>query len=196
MPRTAGMFRQAGGRDTRRDLIGVFAIRNSERTGGIWLIFRPYSAPRGRFERSAGSYVEGLPSRVFGAKRSVCLVVVRIGNVEDPDATATANATAAAGVGFGGGMNRRAAGDEPHPVRRLARHCMDAAPRDRTQGVTDACAAGQSGNFSARSIAWKRGSLRSGSSRGSVFSKSSPESCKRMAVSSHSSALGRLPHCA
>src|SRR5215475_10710750 len=45
------------------------------------------------------------------------------------------------------------------------------------------------GNFNARSIAWKRGSLRSGSRNGSVLKYSSPGSRSRMAVSSHSSAL-------
>ena len=52
------------------------------------------------------------------------------------------------------------------------------------------------GNFSARSIAWKRGSLRSGSRRGSAFRLCKSTSRSRNAVSNHSSALEASPHCA
>jgi len=52
------------------------------------------------------------------------------------------------------------------------------------------------GNFNSRSIAWKRGSLRKGSRSGTVFRFSRPGSRSRNAVSSHSSAWARLPHCA
>ena len=48
----------------------------------------------------------------------------------------------------------------------------------------------------ARSIAWKRGSLRSGSSSGSLLTNTSPGLRRRTAVSSHSSAWAGLPHCA
>ena len=54
----------------------------------------------------------------------------------------------------------------------------------------------QSGNFSARSIAWKRGSLRRGSSSGLVLSPSRPGVRSRAAVSSHSRACLLSPHCA
>ena len=53
---------------------------------------------------------------------------------------------------------------------------------------------GQSGNFSARSTASKRGSLRSGSRSGSTLSLGSPGSCVRSALSSHLTALGRSAH--
>jgi hypothetical protein len=46
-----------------------------------------------------------------------------------------------------------------------------------------------SGNLSTRSIAWKRGSLRSGSRRGSVLRMLSPVSRSRRAFSSHSQAF-------
>jgi hypothetical protein len=55
--------------------------------------------------------------------------------------------------------------------------------------------AAQSGNFSARSITWKRGSLRRGSRSGSVFNRSSQGLCSRTAVSSDSSACVGRPHC-
>ena len=54
----------------------------------------------------------------------------------------------------------------------------------------------QVGNFNCRSIAWKRGSLRKGSSSESAFSCTKAGSRSRNAVSSHSSAWARLPHCA
>lgn len=53
-----------------------------------------------------------------------------------------------------------------------------------------------SGNFSACSIAWNRGSLRSESRRGSCLRSDSPGSRSRIAFSSHSSAFGISPHCA
>ena len=52
----------------------------------------------------------------------------------------------------------------------------------------------QLGNFNSRSIVLKRGSIRKESRSGSVFRLSRPTSRSRSAVSSHSSALGRLPH--
>jgi hypothetical protein len=50
------------------------------------------------------------------------------------------------------------------------------------------------GNFNSRSIAWKRGSLRSGSRSGSVFVYTNPGSRSRMAFSSQSKAVLRSPH--
>ena len=50
------------------------------------------------------------------------------------------------------------------------------------------------GNFNSRITAWKRGSLRSGSTRKSVFSECKPGSRTRTALSSSSSALARFPH--
>ena len=52
----------------------------------------------------------------------------------------------------------------------------------------------QSGNLRSRSIAWKRGSLRSGSMNASVFTYSTPGSGSRTALASHPSALAVLPH--
>lgn len=62
--------------------------------------------------------------------------------------------------------------------------------------VWNSVAAQSVGNFNSRSITWKRGSLRKGSMSGSVFRRINPGSRTRSAVSSHSSALGVLPHCA
>ena len=66
-------------------------------------------------------------------------------------------------------------------------------PPDRRAALSDRL---HCGNFSSRSIAWKRGSLRSGSRSGSVFSSIKPPSRSRYAVSNHSSAVNLLPHCA
>ena len=52
----------------------------------------------------------------------------------------------------------------------------------------------QFGNFNARSIAWKRGSSRSGSISGSVFAYCKRASRSRIPVSSHSNALAVPPH--
>src|SRR5882762_6970645 len=67
--------------------------------------------------------------------------------------------------------------------------CRRATPRERSLRTPS----DHFGNFNARSIARKRGFLRSGSKNGSVFTYSSPASCKRIAVSSQSSALERSP---
>jgi hypothetical protein len=56
--------------------------------------------------------------------------------------------------------------------------------------------AAHSGNFSARSIAWKRGSLRSGSKKKLAFVYARYGSRFRIAVSSQSSARAVSPHCA
>jgi hypothetical protein len=54
----------------------------------------------------------------------------------------------------------------------------------------------QFGNFNSRITAWKRDSLRNGSISTSVFMSPRPGSYSCSALSSHSSALGMLPHCA
>ena len=51
-------------------------------------------------------------------------------------------------------------------------------------------------NLNFRSMAWKRASLRKGSMSDSVFRVTKPGSRTFTAVSSHSSALAVLPHCA
>jgi hypothetical protein len=53
-----------------------------------------------------------------------------------------------------------------------------------------------SGNLRSRSIAWKRGSSRSGSKYGSTFSDDRLELRRRTAVFSHWRALAMSPYCA
>lgn len=90
-------------------------------------------------------------------------------------------------------------GLRPEPVNHLERlgfHKADTGTiSTHGRAPVEIALATQSGNFNSRSIAWKRGSLRNGSKSGSVFRSSSPGSRKRNAVSSHSSALARSPHC-
>src|SRR5947208_2747136 len=57
--------------------------------------------------------------------------------------------------------------------------------RRRTQLTRQLRLQRQFGNFNSRSIAWNRGSLRTGSMSGSVFRDANPGSRRRIAVSSH-----------
>ena len=66
--------------------------------------------------------------------------------------------------------------------------------RSRVASFANASGGIQSGNLSARWIAWKRASLRKGSRAGSVLSWKRPPSRSRKAASSHSRAFALSPH--
>ena len=79
----------------------------------------------------------------------------------------------------------------PQPATRLD-FVIFRLPDVRTGAASRHRIAAQFGNFSAFSIAWKRGLVASTSNSGSIFRLLKPGSRKRIRVSSHSSAFGQI----
>ena len=86
--------------------------------------------------------------------------------------------------------------EPPLPIAAGSRESGRSNDRNLAALIASASDGIQFGNLNSRSIAWKRGSRRSGSRSGSVFKLINCGSRSCRAVSSHVSASRVLPHCA